>query len=628
MIRRCILLIGLLILSQGRASAQPAPESLFVELPRARATAALQAAPRSGRASVVARRAIGMRLDRLFTSRQSGDRIELNLADRTWIAALDRIDTDANGFRSWVGRIEGIDHSHVIFTERDGTVSGLVDGVETVFQVVTSAPGSFVLEQIDRSKLGGELDPLKAELDPPNLSATADSPAEHTGLTSDVTAAADDGSTIDVLILYTPSARAARGGTAAIDAAAAQIISDSNTAFQRSGITTRFRLAGTSQLALTEAAVMSNDLTTVTWDTTATALRNQFGADLVQLLVSSPDQSTCGVGWLYRGSTTFHAYAYSVADVACLSQYTATHELGHNLGSHHAAEDGASEALFPYSFGFKDPIRGFRTVMAYQCAAVNCPRILNFSNPSVTNNGFATGATLQNNALSINNATLAVANFRQRPQSVPPPPTAPLPPPPTTPPPVTPTATAPVAPTGLAATVQGFEVTLRWNPANDASGTSPATNYTLGVGTAPGLSNVFYGAIGNVTTASGSVPAGLYYWRVVASNAIGYSATSVEGQVQVGLTCTPPGAPQGFVHSVSGRAVTLGWAPGAGGAPTSYIIEAGSSAGVTDLFYGDTGGPITGISGIVGPGTYFARIRASNACGVSAPSLERVVVVY
>ena len=43
---------------------------------------------------------------------------------------------------------------------------------------------------------------------------------------------------------------------------------------------------------------------------------------------------------------------------------TFTHEMGHNFGSHHAPEDGAAGALFPYSYALKDPARGFRRSVA------------------------------------------------------------------------------------------------------------------------------------------------------------------------------------------------------------------------------------------------------------------------
>ena len=96
-------------------------------------------------------------------------------------------------------------------------------------------------------------------------------------------------------MLYTPNARTRVGGLSQIQAIAAQVISDSNTAFGRSGVATRFRLAASSELAVTESSSMSSDLNAVTNSTVARGLRDQFRADLVQLLVDSPDLSSCGI---------------------------------------------------------------------------------------------------------------------------------------------------------------------------------------------------------------------------------------------------------------------------------------------------------------------------------------------
>jgi hypothetical protein len=48
--------------------------------------------------------------------------------------------------------------------------------------------------------------------------------------------AADDGSTFDVIVVYTPSARAAAGGTAAMNALINLAAAKTNTAYLRSGV--------------------------------------------------------------------------------------------------------------------------------------------------------------------------------------------------------------------------------------------------------------------------------------------------------------------------------------------------------------------------------------------------------
>jgi hypothetical protein len=282
------------------------------------------------------------------------------------------------------------------------------------------------------------------------------------------------------------------------------------------------------------------------------------------------------------------------------------------MGSHHSVEDvpAGETGLFSYSFGYKDPARGFRTVMAYGCSPASCPRIPNYSNPSVIYNGGATGTAGQNNAMSISNAATTVANFRQ----------AIGPPRPVTP---------PAAPTGLTAQVSGLNATVSWNPvmADLQSGASAATGYVLQVGSAPGVYDVLTLPVGNTTTVSGSAWAATYFWRVYGTNSAGNGAPSAEAQLTLG-GCAPAGAPQNFTHVVGAGVVNLSWnAPATGAGPFSYIIDVGTASGLTNLVSAPVGGT-TGLAVAAPPGTYFVRVRAGNACAsTSPPSNERTIVV-
>jgi hypothetical protein len=548
------------------------------------------------RDAVLSRIAVTVRIDALF-DRPTGiaHQIVLNTGDHSWTAVFDRVDDDPTGFRSWVGRLEGIAESHVVFTERNGVVSGLINALGAIYQVRTTNTGNHLLERIDVSQLPDERDPVVA---PDAMSPLTSSPRA-------AAAAQDAGDTVDVLILYTPAARSRLGATASIQALAAQVISDTNSAFSRSGVRPRVRLVGSFELALVESAQITADLPALRASPEARFLRDAYRADLVQLLVSSPDQAACGVGYLLT-SPPVDFEPYSVADVACAAQYTPTHEMGHNFGSHHAPDDGASGALFPYSYAFKDPARGFRTVMAYSCAGALCPRIPNFSNPSVTNNGAPTGTESQNNARSINEAAFTVANFRESlPGSGP---------------------TAPTAPVGLRSTVVGNTVTVAWDEVLSNSRLPTAVSYILQVGSAPGAANLFNVSVGSLTTASGVVPVGTYYWRVIATNSAGASPPSADAQFVVG-ECRGPGVPEHFTFSVSARTVALAWnAASTGNAPSTYVVEAGSGPTLANLLSTPVGA-VTSVVTTAPPGTYYVRVRAQNACGTSAPSNEQVIVV-
>ena len=97
----------------------------------------------------------------------------------------------------------------------------------------------------------------------------------------------------------------------------------------------------------------------------------------------------------------------------------------------------------------------------------------------------------------------------------------------------------------------------------------------------------------------------------------------------VGATATAPGPPLNLSGSSSGSTVTLTWsAPIAGDPVVTYYIEAGSRTGLADLANFATFSTATRFSATgIGAGTYYVRIRAVNAAGVSVVSNEWILIV-
>src|SRR5207244_2133315 len=75
---------------------------------------------------------------------------------------------------------------------------------------------------------------------------------------------------------------------------------------------------------------------------------------------------------------------------------------------------------------------------------------------------------------------------------------------------------------------------------------------------------------------------------------------------------TAPGAPSGLTSTVAGSTVQLTWvAPATGDAPVSYAIEAGSSAGSSNIIVFDTLSTATTFTATSVPAaTYFVRVKA------------------
>jgi hypothetical protein len=190
-------------------------------------------------------------------------------------------------------------------------------------------------------------------------------------------------------------------------------------------------------------------------------------------------------------------------------------------------------------------------------------------------------------------------------------------------------ATIPGPPRSLVTSSSGSSVTLTWSAPASGDGT---TGYVIEAGSAPGLANLANVVTGSTATtfSAGGVGNGTYYVRVRAQNAAGTSDASNESALVVGSnTCTSaPGAPGGLTITSSGSTVLLAWnAPAGGCAPTSYVLQAGSSAGASDLANSNVGSTTSYVATGVGNGTYYVRVRAANAYGQSASSNEVVVTV-
>src|SRR6185295_6817092 len=127
-----------------------------------------------------------------------------------------------------------------------------------------------------------------------------------------------------------------------------------------------------------------------------------------------------------------------------------------------------------------------------------------------------------------------------------------------------------------------------------------------------GASNLAAFSTGSTATSfsAGGVGNGTYYIRVRASNAAGLSSPSNEARLVVGPgTCSgPPAPPTGFaITGNTGGTVSFQWNASAGA--TSYVIEAGSIPGASNLANSDLGSSATSFTAPgVGRGTYFVRL--------------------
>jgi hypothetical protein len=177
-------------------------------------------------------------------------------------------------------------------------------------------------------------------------------------------------------------------------------------------------------------------------------------------------------------------------------------------------------------------------------------------------------------------------------------------------------------PSGFQVTWVGSTATLSWTAPAGATAEDVPTNFILEAGSAPGQSDVATVQLGNTTSFSADVTSGTYYVRVRATNDYGESDPTSD------LVLVAPGAPQapsGLFATGAGNNVDLRWvAPAGGFAATSYLIEAGSAPGLSDLGRFPVGNVLK-FSTVAPSGVYYVRVRAVNGKGPGEPSNEIIV---
>ena len=187
-------------------------------------------------------------------------------------------------------------------------------------------------------------------------------------------------------------------------------------------------------------------------------------------------------------------------------------------------------------------------------------------------------------------------------------------------------ANLPATPSMQPAIINRPNVTLTWTP--PASGPAP-TAYTIVASSSPDGPSIASLSVGTQTSVLVQAPDGTYYVRVVVT--VG-GTTIPSNEIAVVVAPSPaPTAPLGLGATVDGSIVTLAWGPPANGAVApvlTYVIEAGSALGSSNLANFATGSTVTSFTTPPVPaGSYYVRLRARNATGTGPATPDVRVVV-
>ena len=327
---------------------------------------------------------------------------------------------------SWSGRIAGYQLSQVTLVKWKGQLLGNIALPGAFYQIRYAGDKVYAIHQLDQSAFPPEMEPIPVG-QASGMSQTANAPA------------ADDGSVIDVLVVYTAQARQMAGDTVAMEAEINMAVVETNESYDNSFIDQRLRLVHMDEISYDESDLdwfVALDHLREPYDgylDRAHTLRDAFCADSVMLIVG--DTEYCGLAYMMSSvSPSFESWAFGLVSLDCCATGSLSfgHELGHIMAAHHDWYVNESIDPYPYNHGYVNVADRWRTIMSYnsECDSsyVYCDRLPFWSNPDVSYDGDPMGVPAgtssscregepepdcdADNRLVLNSTATTVANFR------------------------------------------------------------------------------------------------------------------------------------------------------------------------------------------------------------------------
>lgn len=239
-------------------------------------------------------------------------------------------------------------------------------------------------------------------------------------------ASAKDPATVDLMVVYTPAARDAAGGTAGMANLIQHDVDLANQVLSNSDIYVSLRLVYSGVTDYAESGSAQTDLARLAGQSdgfldSVHSIRDAVGADLVSLYTATRDADAGGLAYVLNDldASDNDRYGFSVIGMPNNATPDALiHEIGHNFGAEHDHAHLDQPGAFDYSQGYTFTADGvlYGDVMSN----ANCTRIPYFSNPDIKYNGKSIGdAADADNARTINQTAPIVAAYRSPDHSTP-----------------------------------------------------------------------------------------------------------------------------------------------------------------------------------------------------------------
>ena len=262
--------------------------------------------------------------------------LRLNLFDDVVLrATIDGTGTTSAGY--WLsGRIEGVALGSMTFVVNGDVVVGAVYVSGAAYSIRSVGWGVHAVRQLEPATLlPCQNDVLRLTAPPPEpaLMQPISPPLPSAAHTAANVSPAEDGSRIDVLVVYTPAARDAEGGREQIEAMIDLYVVETNQAFSDSGVIPRLNLVLASMVDYEEARpegsllAGSVDLGRLVWPDDGHLdevhdLRDRYAADIVTFVGHYTD----GTGGIAASWCEGHAPSKGCAPEAWMGFNLVDHE--------------------------------------------------------------------------------------------------------------------------------------------------------------------------------------------------------------------------------------------------------------------------------------------------------------
>ena len=348
----------------------------------------------------------------------SRQKLMFNLFDDVvFTGIVEHVEPTASGHALW-GSIEGVELGTMTMVVNGSIVVGTVRTLDGVYTIRTAGDGTYVIREIDESSLPPPGEPLEP------------TPSRRDTSTQSDDIPPDDGSVIDVMVVYTPLAKQSEGGRAAIEALIDLFVAETNQVYANSGVIHRIRLVLREEVDYTEDGYSQLDLQRLRdasdgYMDHVHERRDLYAADLVHIVVGKSD--TGGIGG-FRGESAAFGFGLTASYAGGL---VFAHEVGHNMGLSHdrfEAGVGVGVPLTGSNYGYVNQkafepdapeSARWKTIMAYnsQCGHVGgfyCPSVQYFSNPEKTYRGDPMGVPADHPSTGVDGPADAVGTLNDR----------------------------------------------------------------------------------------------------------------------------------------------------------------------------------------------------------------------